>query len=173
MERLRLTLTLPNHSCTIEHDDRWINVQGIVNPGRGPEGVTTKDDEQTQKQYQCTKRVFGRSVDWIPKTFPHFFITILRFCAFRYRSVTLKCGVGGLVGGLTDGERCAHGATSSSGELSPKTSGTRSEHGDEPSPYPLEGCERIVRVTSWLAHPMRNGRDVLVTRLGTSERKAE
>jgi len=72
-----------------------------------------------------------------------------------------------------NGERCAHGAASSGEGHSPKTSGTRSELSDGSSPYPLEGCEWIVRVASWLAHPMRNGRDVLVKRLGTSERKTE
>lgn len=111
------------------------------------------------------KRVFGQGGHWIPGRFPYFFIAILRFCAFRYRSVTLKCGVDKPVAGLTNGGRCFHGAISPSVELSPMTSGTRSGLSDGRYPY-LEGCEWVVKIAPWLAHPARNGRGVLIKRLG-------
>lgn len=76
-------------------------------------------------------------VDAIPERLSYYLIVVLRFCALRYRSVTLKCGVGRLVGVLMNGGRCTHGGVSSSGELSPKISGVRSELSDGPSPRRL------------------------------------
>lgn len=72
---------------------------------------------------------------------PHYLVTKLRLYTFRYRSVILKCRVTKLVGGLMNGGRCAHGAASSGGELSPKANGTHLELTSVPSPCRLGGCE--------------------------------
>ena len=112
--------------------------------------------------------MYGQRGDTISAGFPYYLIVALRLCALRYLSVTLKCGVGRLEDGDMNG-RCAHGGSSSDGELSPKTSGTRSELSDGPFPCPLEGCELV---TSWLsgpAHLTREDRDVLVERLGMGD----
>lgn len=77
----------------------------------------------------------------------------LRLCACVCRSVTLKCGAGRLVGGSMNGGRCAHGALSSDGELSPKTSGTRSELSEGKFPCLLEGCELVTSAASWVGSP--------------------
>ena len=84
---------------------------------------------------------------------PYYFITILRLCACVYRSVTLKCGVGRLVGGSMNGGRCAHGALSSDGELSPRTSGTRSELSDGEFPCLLGDCELVAGAALWVVSP--------------------
>lgn len=46
-----------------------------------------------------------------------------------------------------NGGKCTHGAVSSSGELFPKTSGTRSELGNGSFSRPLEGREFSTSVT--------------------------
>jgi len=51
-----------------------------------------------------------------------------------------------------NGGRCVHVTVSSNGELSPKTSGTRSEPSDGLSPRPLEDCELIAGVP-WVDSP--------------------
>ena len=66
---------------------------------------------------------------------------------------------------MNGGGPCDHDAVSSSGELSPKTSGTRSELSDRLSSRLLKGCERITGVASWVgsheAHrPGRSGWEV-------------
>jgi len=65
--------------------------------------------------------------------------------------VTLKCGR--LVGESMNGGRYAHGALSSDGELSPKTSGARSELRDGELPCLLEGCELVDGTASWFVSP--------------------
>ena len=52
-----------------------------------------------------------------------------------------------------NGGRCDHGAVSSSGEFSPKTSGTRSELSDRLSSRLLKRCELIAGVASWIGSP--------------------
>ena len=64
-----------------------------------------------------------------------------------------------------NGGRYAHGALSCDGELSPKTSGTRSELSDGEFPYLLEGCELAASSVSWAVSPntrrsRRSGKEV-------------
>jgi len=52
-----------------------------------------------------------------------------------------------------NGGRCAHGALSSDIELSPKTSGMRSELSEGESPCLLGGYESVAGLGSWMVSP--------------------
>jgi hypothetical protein len=70
------------------------------------------------------------------------------------------------VGELMNGGRCARDTVSSNGELSPETSGTRSELSDGPFPCLLQAFELIASVAAW-------DRDALVKRSDMSGRETE
>jgi hypothetical protein len=154
LECLRLSLILSKHGCTIKPGRRWqwATAQGITDALPKPEGITAQDNDQAKNQYRSARKGFGEEAHTTTARLSYYFIAILRFCAFKYPSVTLKCGVGRLVGGPMNGERCAHCAVSPDGELSPKTSGTRSEL-SEPFACPLEGCESVTSVTQQVGSP--------------------